>query len=254
MPFSKASKRNHSSLYHHLHLHKHTATQSSLSMIMGNSKFLKLAVSGVAIGAIAIGIGVGVGVHNKKIKDAASTSAGRYEDCRRLLLVPGIDIESNVADAPSTRRKLLARRLGNVIESYENTEVWQGDTYYTPSASITPSTSKGLKGTHSPYGLTSTAGTKPPKGSKSTFGITDSSKGTKGPKGVKSTSDLVGSTKSKGPKGSKSTSGLTDLKSPKGPKGSKSTTLPVRVIGYMFCIQHLFRRSCLSDSFPMLHT
>ena len=194
---------------------------------MGNSKLLKLAVSGVTVAAIAIAIGVGVGVHNKKIKEAAS--AANLAECRRLLVVPGVDIEDNIGDAPPTRRKLLARTLGDTIASYENYDVWNGDSYPSPAASITQSTSKGLKGTYSPYASTSTAGTKAPKGSKYTLGVTDS---TKGPKGSKTTSGLVGSTKSK---------------SPKGPKGS--TAIPVSVIGYS---QHLptSLRSCLSDSFP----
>lgn len=204
---------------------------------MGNSKLLKLAVSGVTVAAIAIAIGVGVGVHNKKIKEAAS--AANLADCRRLLVVPGVYIEDNVGDAPPTRRKLLARTLGDTIASYENYDVWNGDAYPSPAASITQSTSKGLKGTYSLYASTSTAGTKAPKGSKYTLGVSDS---TKGPKGSKTTSGLVGSTKSK-----KGTSGLTDSKSPKGPKGS--TAIPVSVIGYMFCIQHLYLRSCFSDSF-----
>ena len=173
---------------------------------MGNSKLLKLAVSGVTVAAIAIAIGVGVGVHNKKIKEAASAS---NLECRRLLVVPGVDIEDNVGDAPPTRRKLLARMLGDTIASYEKYEVWNGDAYpSSPAASITQSTSKGLKGTNSPYASTSTAGTKAPKGSKYTLGVAES---TKGPKGSKTTSGLVGSTKSK---------------SPKGPKGS--TAIPVR--------------------------
>ena len=187
---------------------------------MGNSKLLKLAVSGVTVAAIAIAIGVGVGVHNKKIKEAASSA--NLAECRRLLVVPGVDIEDNVGDdAPPTRRKLLARRLGDTIASYENYEVWNGDAYpSSPAASITQSTSKGLKGTYSPYTSTSTAGTKAPKGSKYTLGVADS---TKSPKGSKTTSGLVGSTKSK---------------SPKGPKGS--TAIPVSLLGTCFVFNTYF--------------
>lgn len=179
------------------------------------SKFLKLAAGGVAIAAIAIGVGVGTGIYskNKKIEAAAATSIG----CRRLLHVPGIDIEDNAADAPSTGSKLLARSLGGLhelvepraIESYESAE-WYGDAYkpapsgHAPSSPSTKSksksSSKGLKGTHGPYGFTSTKGTsgKGPKGS-STSGINSY-----GPKGPKGTSGLGSS----GPKGSKSSKGL----------------------------------------------
>jgi len=227
---------------------------------MANSKFLKLAVSGAAVAAIAIGIGVGVGVHNKKTKDAAAAaSAANYEDCRRLLVVPGIDIEDNVADAPSIRRKLLARRLGEitttVMESYEKTDDWEGDTWQEPAQSAYPaasitksSSSKGLKGTKGPttaFGFTNTKGTsgKGPKGSKGSTALNGiTGKGPKGPKGSNATLGITS------PKGSKSTNGIM-VSGPKGPKGSKSKGLPVRVYWIsVLCSIILLRRSCFSDS------
>ncbi len=176
------------------------------------SKFLKLAAGGVAIAAIAIGVGVGTGIYskNKKIEAAAATSIG----CRRILQVPGIDIEDNAADAHSTRSKLLARSLGGLveraepepraIESYESAESWYGDAHaYKPAPSghgpSSPNT-KSKSSSKGPYGFTSTKGTsgKGPKGS-STSGVNSY-----GPKGHKSTTGLGSS----GPKGSKSSKGL----------------------------------------------
>eukprot|EP00577_Skeletonema_sp_RCC1716_P018566 CAMPEP_0113428726 /NCGR_PEP_ID=MMETSP0013_2-20120614/32031_1 /TAXON_ID=2843 ORGANISM="Skeletonema costatum, Strain 1716" /NCGR_SAMPLE_ID=MMETSP0013_2 /ASSEMBLY_ACC=CAM_ASM_000158 /LENGTH=264 /DNA_ID=CAMNT_0000317323 /DNA_START=138 /DNA_END=928 /DNA_ORIENTATION=+ /assembly_acc=CAM_ASM_000158 len=186
---------------------------------MANSKFLKLAVAGAAVAAIAIGIGVGAGIRSKN-KRIAEASAANSIECRRLLLVPGIDIEDNVADAPSIRRKLLARRLGEIaevaetsamVDTYKIADDWEGDTWSAyPVASITKSSSKGLKGTQAQgptaaYGFASGKGPKGPKGSKGTYGITDYY-----PK------------KSKG----KGTYGITSGKGYKGSKGSKSKGLP----------------------------
>ena len=195
---------------------------------MANSKFLKLAVAGAAVAAIAIGIGVGAGIRSKN-KRIAEASAANSIECRRLLLVPGIDnIEDNVADAPSIRRKLLARRLGEIaevaetsamVDTYKIADDWEGDTWSAyPVASITKSSSKGLKGTQGPKG---------PKGSKGTYGITDYY-----PK------------KSKG----KGTYGITSGKGYKGPKGSKSKGLPVRVyrISVMCSIALLHRLTFLT--------
>ena len=176
---------------------------------MANSKFLKIAVAGVAVAAIAIGVGVGFGVNNKKSKDAsASSSANSQSNCRRLLVVPGI--EDNVADAPSIRRKLLARRLGAeglsnatnspLVETYEEPSSWGGDAYPTPA----PANS---------YASTKTSS-----------GVT--SKGTNS-KGKSSTKK---GTKSKG------------KSSPKGgSKKSKSSTLmPVRYFGISVCLRLVF--------------
>lgn len=209
---------------------------------MAPSKFFKVAVAGVAVAAIAIGIGVGAGIHSNNKKKAAA--AANRAECRRLLVVPGI--EDNAVDAPLIRRKLLDRQLNETPElvvEYKNMEGWYGDSYpayhpspavYAPAASITKSSSKGLKGTQSPYlvGYTSTKGPKGPKGGKSTAGITSSSKG---------------------PKGSKSSSGLTDSKGPKGPKGSKSKSSPVRVIGYLFFVNSLRRLALLTHLFEYIH-
>jgi hypothetical protein len=172
---------------------------------MANSKFLKIAVAGVAVAAIAIGVGVGFGVNNKKSKDAsASSSANSQSNCRRLLVVPGI--EDNVADAPSIRRKLLARRLGAegssndtdspLVETYEEPSSWGGDAYPTPAPAnsyASTKTSSGVtsKGTNS-------------KGKSSTL-----SKGKSSPKG--------GSKKSK-----------------------SSTTMPVRYFGISVCLRLVF--------------
>eukprot|EP00985_Skeletonema_marinoi_P024342 scaffold16836_cov111-Skeletonema_marinoi.AAC.9 len=184
---------------------------------MANSKFLKIAVAGAAVAAIAIGIGVGAGIRSKN-KRIAEASAANSIECRRLLLVPGIDIEDNVADAPSIRRKLLARRLGEIaevaessamVDTYKIADGWVGDSWSAyPVASITKSSSKGLKGTQA-YGFARTKGTsgKGPKGNK---GPTSSYAFGKGPK------------KSKG----KGTYGITSGKGYKGPKGSKSKGLP----------------------------
>ena len=165
---------------------------------MANSKFLKVAVSGVAVAAIAIGIGVGFGVHTKN-KRQAETAASTAEYCRRLLVVPGI--EDNVADAPSIRRKLLARRLGaegsfnttEAVDSYENAG-WNGDTYPTPA----PANS---------YASTKTSS-----------GVT--SKGTNS-KGKSSTTLSKGKSSPKG--GSK--------------KSKSSTIIPVRYFGISVCLR-----------------
>src|SRR5210317_1923545 len=76
-------------------------------------KFLKIAVGGVAVAAIAIGVGVGVGVRNKnqeKSSTAAASTNEREAACRRLV-VPGVE-DSFTYEAPSVRRKMLARSLG----------------------------------------------------------------------------------------------------------------------------------------------
>ena len=211
---------------------------------MANSKFLKLAVAGAAVAAIAIGIGVGAGIRSKN-KRIAETSAANSIECRRLLLVPGIDIEDNVADAPSIRRNLLARRLGEtaevaessaIVDTYKIADDWVGVTWSAyPAASITKSSSKGLKGTQGPtaaYGFTRTKGTsgKSPKGNKGPTSsyVYASGKGPKGPKGSKGAYGITDYIPKKGSKG-KGTYGITSGKGYKGPKGSKSKGLPVRV-------------------------
>jgi len=214
---------------------------------MANSKFLKLAVAGAAVAAIAIGIGVGAGIRSKN-KRIAEASAANSIECRRLLLVPGIDIEDNVADAPSIRRKLLARRLGEIaevaetsamVDTYKIADDWEGDTWSAyPVASITKSSSKGLKGT---------------QGKTAAYGLTTRNKGTSGksPKGNKGPTSSYAFVSGKGAKKSKGkgTYGITSGKGYKGPKGSKSKGLPVRVYRIsVMCSIMLLRRSCFSDS------
>ena len=170
---------------------------------MANSKFLKVAVSGVAVAAIAIGIGVGFGVHTKN-KRQAETAASTAEYCRRLLVVPGI--EDNVADAPSIRRKLLARRLGaegssnatnsSLVETYEEPSSWGGDAYPTPA----PANS---------YASTKTSSGVTSKGTNSKGKSSPLSKGKSSPKG--------GSKKSK-----------------------SSTIMPVRYFGISVCLRLVF--------------
>ena len=96
---------------------------------MANKKFIKLAVAGVAVAAIAVGIGVGVGVSNKKKTETAANAASA---CRRVLVVPGSE---DVADAPSIRRKLSARKLSAA-------DPWTGDAF--DSTTTTTSTTASL--------------------------------------------------------------------------------------------------------------
>ena len=129
-------------------------------------KFLKIAVGGVAVAAIAIGVGVGVGVRNKNQEKnstaAASTSEEREAACRRLLVVPGVE-DSFTYEAPSVRRKMLARSLG-----VEGNEVGM-----MPAKPSSNNYDDGAWGSPA-YGPTSVAKAKSstPKGSTSTYGST----------------------------------------------------------------------------------
>jgi hypothetical protein len=219
------------------HHHPKTKTQSTynLAAILNMTKFLKIAVGGVAVAAIAVGIGVGVGVHQKTKRN--ETAAANSVTCRRLLVVPGVE-DSFTYEAPSVRRKLLARSLGatlatpapspqpsnNFVETFEN--AWGGDGHHNQVNPVKPSTvskgsiSKGAYYTHSSEskGSKGTASTKISKGTTKTATITDS-------KGSKGTTKTATVTDSKGSKGSTKTANVTDSK-----KGSKKgSKIPVRI-------------------------
>lgn len=183
------------------------------------TKFLKIAVGGVAVAAIAVGIGVGVGVH-QKTKRNETAAANSAVNCQRLLVVPGVE-DSFTYEAPSVRRKLLARSLGatlatpaptrqpsSFVETFEN--AWIGDGHHTPVNPDKPSTvSKGAISKGSNYKPSSVS-----KGSKGTASTASGSKGT----------EAATVTDNKGSKGTK-TANVT------GSKGSKKgkTTIPVRI-------------------------
>lgn len=138
-------------------------------------KFLKIAVGGVAVAAIAIGVGVGVGVRNKNQEKNSTASASQAEECRRLLVVPGVE-DSFTYEAPSVRRKMLARSLGQ-----ENAGLMP----------VKPSSSYDGGAWGSPYGPTPAS---KPKGSTSTYGSTSKGSSSK----QKGTSAPKGSSKQKG--------------------------------------------------------
>ena len=199
------------------------------------TKFLKIAVGGVAVAAIAVGIGVGVGVHQKtKRNETAAANSAINDPCRRLLVVPGVE-ESFTYEAPSIRRKLLARSLGatlatpapspqpsnNFVETFEN--AWGGDGHHNQVNPVKPSTvSKGSisKGAYyTPSNVSKVSkGTASTKISNGTTNVTDS----KGSKNTKA-ANVTDSKGSKGSKGTK-TANVTDSKGNK--KGSK---IPVRI-------------------------
>jgi len=229
--------------------HPKTKTQPTykLAAIVNMTKFLKIAVGGVAVAAIAVGIGVGVGVHQKtKRNETAAANSAINDPCRRLLVVPGVE-ESFTYEAPSIRRKLLARSLGatlatpapspqpsnNFVETFEN--AWGGDGHHNQVNPVKPSTvSKGSISKGAYY--TPSNVSKVSKGTASTASVSKVSKGSvsKVSKGTTNVTDSKGSkntkaanvTDSKGSKGSKGTktANVTDSKGNK--KGSK---IPVRI-------------------------
>jgi hypothetical protein len=224
---------------------------------MTNKKFLKLAVSGVAVAAIAVGIGVGYGVHNKSKRNAATAN---YNNCRRFLVVPGIE-DDVVADAPSIRRRLLARRLGvnddwtgDEVESpvfEETSEIidgWAGDGYApapTPPTPLIPPPAPTPPTPLIPPPVptpptpltppTPAAPTSALKGSKGTNGL----KNTKGTKGTKGTLN--------GTKGTKGTKGT--LNGTKGTKSTKSGLVSCRYRLSAFCSNSI-ALSCFSNPIP----
>ncbi len=195
------------------------------------TKFLKIAVGGVAVAAIAVGIGVGVGVHQKTKRNETAAANSVNENCRRLLVVPGVE-DSFTYEAPSVRRKLLARSLGatlatpaptppsNLVETLEN--AWGGDGHHQvnpvkPSTVSKGATSKGAY--HTPSNVS--------KGSKGTASTASVSKISKG--AISSVSKVSKGTKTatvtdnKGSKGTK-TATVTDSKGSKG-KGTKTANV-----------------------------
>ena len=169
---------------------------------MANKKFIKLAVAGVAVAAIAVGIGVGVGVSNKKKTETAANVASA---CRRVLVVPGSE---DVADAPSIRRKLSARKLSAA-------DPWTGDAF--DSTTTTTSTTASLVETwEKPVNANTAASSK------------GDSKGSS--KGASNLSP------SKGP--SKGSSNVASNLSPSKSKGGSSVKLDVRC----GCVYLLFDR------------
>lgn len=218
---------------------------------MTNSKFLKIAVAGVTVAAIAIGIGVGVGVKNKKSKEASASNSAQYDACRRRLVVPGIEDEV-IADAPLIRRKLLARRVGELSEIAEG---WGGDAHTldgtkVPTTAPTPPTAPAPLTPPTALTPVTPTTTTPPKGSKGTAGVsfnpngTQSPKGTKGPKGTN-----VGFSGSKGTKGPKGANvGVSGTNTPKGPKGSKSQVVRCYWLS-VFC-SNCIKLNCFSHFIP----
>jgi len=170
---------------------------------MANKKFIKLAVAGVAVAAIAVGIGVGVGVSNKKKTETAANAASA---CRRVLVVPGSE---DVADAPSIRRKLSARKLSAA-------DPWTGDAF--DSTTTTTSTTASLVETWEKPVNANTAA---------------SSKGASNLSPSKGASNL---SPSKGP--SKGSSNVASNLSPSKSKGGSSVNLAVRC----GCVYLLFDR------------
>jgi hypothetical protein len=132
-------------------------------------KFLKIAVGGVAVAAIAIGVGVGVGVWNKNQEKNSTAAASTHDECRRLLVVPGVE-DSFTYEAPSVRRKMLARSLG----------VAENEVGMMP---VKPSSNYDDGAWSSPYGPASVASTS--KGS-SPKGSSKQPKGSSAPKGSSS--------------------------------------------------------------------
>jgi hypothetical protein len=209
---------------------------------MANSKFLKLAVSCVAIAAIAVGIG-GVQRKNKRKAEAAAATAN-YNGCRRVLVVPGTGIEEDAgADAQLTRRKLLARRLGDppVPTTAPTTDTLTPLTPPTAPETLTPPTIPAPLIPPTASTTTNPNGTKGPKGTN--VGVSGS-KGTKGPKGAN-----VGVSGSKGTKGPKGANvGVSGSKGTKGPKGSKSQVVRCYWLS-VFC-SNCIKLNCFSHFIP----
>ncbi|KAL7458057.1 hypothetical protein ACHAWC_009547, partial [Mediolabrus comicus] len=162
-------------------------------------KFLKIAVGGVAVAAIAIGVGVGVGVRNKnqeKNSTAAANTNENYDKCRRLLVVPGVE-DSFTYEAPSVRRKVLARSLGEETSeaammpakpsNYNDDGAWGSP--YGPASVASTSKGSSPKGSSKPKG-SSPASYSTPKGSSSKNG-SPASYSTKAPKGSSSKQQLL---------------------------------------------------------------
>jgi hypothetical protein len=163
-------------------------------------KFLKIAVGGVAVAAIAIGVGVGVGVRNKNQEKnstaSASTNGENYDECRRLLVVPGVE-DSFTYEAPSVRRKVLARSLGEETSeaammpakpsNYNDDGAWGSP--YGPASVASTSKGSSPKGSSKPKGSPASYST--PKGSsKKPKGSSPASYSTKAPKGSSSKQQL----------------------------------------------------------------
>ena len=195
-------------------------------------KLVKLAVTGAVVAAVAIGIGVGIGVHKKRSIDAAAAS--KYDDCRRFLVVPGM--EEEITKPQPIRRKLGQTGVPVVASSTAAPSTmdnaWYGDAHaHTPAASINKSSSKGLKASKGPKGTygglvtkgTSVKGLKASKEGKSS-GLVTKGSSLKGPKGT--------STKTKGTK----TKGVNTKGASKAPKGSKTKAIPVRHYSFLFIL------------------
>ena len=189
--------------------------------------------------AIAVGIGVGVGVHQKtKRNETAAANSVNENNCRRLLVVPGVE-DSFTYEAPSVRRKLLARSLGatlatpaptrqpsSFVEIFEN---WVGDGHHQVNP-VKP-VSKGAISKGSNYKPSSVS--KGSKGTASTASVSKVSKGTassfsKGTsKGTKtaSVSKVSKGTASSVSKGKSKTATVTDSKGSKVSKGTKTANV-----------------------------
>jgi hypothetical protein len=214
------------------------------------TKFLKIAVGGVAVAAIAVGIGVGVGMHQKAKRNETAAANSVNDPCRRLLVVPGVE-ESFTYEAPSIRRKLLARSLGatlddptpspqpsnNFVETFEN--AWGGDGHHNQVNPAKPSTvSKGSISKGAYY--TPSNVSKGSKGTASTASVSKVSKGSvsKISKGIASTASVSKVSKGSVSKVSKGTTNVTDSKGSKGTKtanvtdskgSKKGSKIPVRI-------------------------
>ncbi len=144
-------------------------------------KFLKIAVGGVAVAAIAIGVGVGVGVRNKNQEKNSTAAASTNDECRRLLVVPGVE-DSFTYEAPSVRRKMLARSLGVAENEAAMMPVKPSSNYddgawgspYGPASVASTSKGSSPKGSSKPKGSPASYSTpkgssKKPKGSPASY-------------------------------------------------------------------------------------